>query len=176
MKRTRTIIISEERYGKQGTPTFPSFVMYTKNHSCESWGVWVVRNSGVIPVSLVLSKNNFLIFDWKYRLENLIPHKEKTYSKVEAAAAQDFFCICRFLLIEWFSHFSCSGIKTIPSLSHLLYAQVWEKWASPLQLGKGPIIQIIKKKKPIELERLQLKKQRYVVDKKMQGKRMHIEK
>lgn len=54
-----------------GYYTFPSFIVYTQNHSWKSGSVWVVRNSWIISIPIILSKNNFIIINWKYRLKNL---------------------------------------------------------------------------------------------------------
>lgn len=64
----RAVFFAQERYSKQTIPTFPSFIMYTKNHSCKCGGVWEIRNSGIIPVSLILSQNHLFISNWKYWL------------------------------------------------------------------------------------------------------------
>lgn len=45
--------------------------MYAQNRSGKSWGVWVVRNCWIVPVAIILSKNNLLVFDWEYWLKNL---------------------------------------------------------------------------------------------------------
>lgn len=48
--------------------------MDPENHGGKCGSVWVVWNCGIISITFILSKHNFIVFNWKNRLENLIDY------------------------------------------------------------------------------------------------------